>query len=228
MKYAFGICPLCKNLSFLQHEVCSQCLSALLEQRYSTCYPRFCPVCYAPQLHEQAICNHNNVALPIIRIMPYIDTTKRLVLSYKKTGIKRLSWTFAHIMIPYLRLIPGSVALVPIPCSKRRLYDFGWDHMKRVVSICGSLCSIPTLSLLKRTNLTSQKHLDRCDRLNAATEAYQVHAQLNARERRILDKTQVLIVCDDVMTTGASMHVCMRVLEQHFGKTIVGLCVAMD
>ncbi len=231
MHLAFGICPLCNQVSRLYDEVCLSCLEALHSHQYQRHSSYTCPRCFAPRLHEQAVCSHDTPPFPIVRIMPYIGVGKQLILSYKKTGIRRLSRTFASIMSPYVRRLEqehGPTALVPIPCSRTRIRDFGWDHMLVAARRCGDQIPIPVLPLLERTNITAQKMLTKDQRICAAKQAFQVRLSSKTKEREHLRQVRTLIVCDDVMTTGASMHACMHALKQSYSLQIIGLCLAMD
>jgi predicted amidophosphoribosyltransferase len=93
---------------------------------------------------------------------------------------------------------------------------------------CGDQIPIPVLPLLERTNITAQKMLTKDQRICAAKQAFQVRLSSKTKEREHLRQVRTLIVCDDVMTTGASMHACMHALKQSYSLQIIGLCLAMD
>ncbi len=117
---------------------------------------------------------------------------------------------------------------LPIPLTRHRLgergYNQAWELTKAIHRLAAGTmpANAPTLRhdvLMKVTDTTAQHHLDRHARLTNLRTAYAVHP--NAAHA--LAGKSVLLV-DDVMTTGATLHAAARTLL-HAGAASVSAVV---
>jgi len=94
----------------------------------------------------------------------------------------------------------------------------GYDQAALLSETVSQECGIPITNSIRRTkNTKTQTKLDEQKRRENVMNAFVVKAN------RIKDKSVLLI--DDVLTTGATMNECARVLKEAGAKTVYS-CVA--
>lgn len=109
-----------------------------------------------------------------------------------------------------------SVIIVPIPLSKKRYRERGYNQVERIARYAGE---IPVRSVLKRVRDTlPQTTLGKQARLKNMEGAF------IAKEP--LDAAYTYIVLDDVTTTGATLHAAVTALKAAGAETIIGLALA--
>lgn len=116
------------------------------------------------------------------------------------------------------------VALVPVPLHGLKRRERGYNQSDYVCRGISDLTGIPACAdLLKRTRYTgSQTHLHLDDRRKNVAEAFMV----NSRYRQRIGGKSVVVV-DDVMTTGATIGECGRVLRAAGAGSVLAVSVAI-
>jgi ComF family protein len=114
-------------------------------------------------------------------------------------------------------------AVVPVPLHPRRVRERAFDPVYALARVAARALGAPlAASTLVRTRpTTSQTGLDRAGRRRNVAGAFAAPA----RERARLHGTTLLLV-DDVVTTGATLHEAAGALRAAGAARIVGLCVA--
>ena len=109
--------------------------------------------------------------------------------------------------------------LLPVPASRRSLRERGFSpaaelarHLARVL---GLSCRTDIVS--RRQELVSQKFLGRQQRLSGAHDLY-------ACVRRV--EGQAIVLVDDVMTTGATLHGLSKVLKDAGARSVSAMVLA--
>jgi ComF family protein len=102
------------------------------------------------------------------------------------------------------RAFPPDAALVPVPASRLRLRQRGFDHADLLASELAKLILLPLQRPLKRDSAlaSGQRGLSRGDRLSG--RGLQLRAVHTAPPR--------VVLVDDVCTTGATLELCATVL----------------
>lgn len=101
---------------------------------------------------------------------------------------------------------PAVDALVAVPMSQQRLRERGFNHAQLMTNALSQHWQIPTWHGLVRTRHTlRQQSLDRLDRLDNLNNAFAVTDTPPAR----------LMIVDDVMTTGSTLHTLTTLLAHH-------------
>jgi ComF family protein len=112
--------------------------------------------------------------------------------------------------------------LVPIPLSKKRFRERGYNQVEKVVRSALTLlppCVSLSTTVLKRTRDTlPQTTLSRSKRLTNMQEAFSVTEDI--------DTNCTHIVVDDVITTGATMQAAIEALSAHGVTDCIGLSLA--
>lgn len=113
----------------------------------------------------------------------------------------------------------AQVLYIPIPLSKQRLKDRGFNQVERVLSCSSGIHYEQVLERVKET--VPQTLLGKNERLQNMVEAFAVPAHIT----RFSHTT--LIIVDDVVTTGATLEAAKRALAAHTDKNCSIICLAL-
>lgn len=113
--------------------------------------------------------------------------------------------------------------IVPVPLHRRRLAARGFNQSALIASKLAKLLSIPTdLDSLQRVkNIDPQVGMERDERIKNVKGAFAV---LPKRVQKISDRNILLI--DDVLTTGATVNECSKVLIKFGAESVRVLTIA--
>jgi len=185
-----------------------------------------CPVCGQVLLAEARYCidcSAQTWSFPSLDgLFSYQDPGAELLRLYKFGGLAALarSWATAAAV----RLIPAG-PLVPVPPLRRNLWRRGWDPVQSFTRALGRSTGLPVWKLLVRRSSLNQKTLDRSGRLENARRAY----TLPRSSARLLGRKtpKVVWLIDDVVTTGATVEACSRLLKDAGAAEVRVLCVGL-
>ncbi len=158
-----------------------------------------------------------------ISIFVYSDRTKKLIESFKYNGFKRVGKFFAQLMAHKIEnnklLFKKDAIIVPIPTSKARIRERGFDHTDFLANELATLTNLKykKLILSKNYKISQTKVKDRWE---------------NSKDRFVgiyipEYKNYQIILIDDVITTGATMISTIKVLNELGYNDIICLSVAM-
>ncbi len=115
--------------------------------------------------------------------------------------------------------------LTYIPRSRRAIRQYGVDQARQLAQRISLRCGIPMVALLRRMpgQDRPQKRMNAREREANAARSYGI---LPGEEISLRGKTVLLV--DDIVTTGASMASCTRLLRRMKAERIYGLSVLLD
>jgi ComF family protein len=185
--------------------LCDNCLNAL-PQCYETGFDR--PKIFAATFYEN-------------------DIVKNAIRRFKYHGVKSLAEPLAELIFTRCDLVnfttrPRLVVIIPIPLSKKRLKQRGYNQAELLAKSLSDKMSIRMISnvLYKIKETLSQVEIkDKEKRLENIKGAFAVK-----NPEIIKDKTVILV--DDIVTTGATLKEARRVLMEAGAKKVIGLVVA--
>lgn len=113
---------------------------------------------------------------------------------------------------------PADALLVPVPTATSRVRTRGHDHALTITRRLSQLTNVPYAQLLERTGQQRQTGKNRHDRLTQLIDAFKL--------RTPAPKDVHIVLVDDVVTTGATLDACARVLRKAGAKQISAVAFA--
>ena len=185
------LCVACHAALPWQGPACRRCALPLNQ-------PGLCGQCLQapPPLHEvSAVFDY---AFPLDRLLPRLKFHRDFAAGR----------VLAQCMVERLATLPRPDALVPIPLHRARLRSRGYDQALELARPVGRALSLPLLAnALQRSRTTTAQ-----SRLDADARQRNLRGAFVASNGGSLPAHVVLL--DDVMTTGATLHAAARVLHQ--------------
>lgn len=188
--------------------ICSDCL-----KRADKVGPPNCEKCGAETASQTDTCNecHDRSS--------HFDSAKQLFhfRGVIRVAVHRLKyrgeWGLAEILGQELSaLIPLADAITWVPMSERKVKDRGFDHARLLAEAAATAAGLPASALLERTRETlPQVGLDLKERRESPVRS------MNCR----LPPPQVVVVVDDVFTTGATGNEAARALRARGAEWVV-------
>lgn len=151
-------------------------------------------------------------------LFAYHEAPGELLRNYKGRGARPLGALWAAAAAS--RLEPRG-PLVPVPPLRRHLWSRGWDPVATFARQVGRQARLPVWAVLRRRPSAAQKSLDRGGRWTNAAQAYAL------RGGRRLKGTPVVWLVDDVVTTGATVEACCRLLRDAGVVEVRVLCLGL-
>ena len=157
--------------------------------------------------HEQQIYCAHHYQFPIDRV----------ILTYKYEQQLQYQNLLAQSLLD-LRL-PKVQAIVPMPISTQRLADRGYNQMLIIAKIMAKELKIPVWQPVIREVQHSQKGLSRIERMENIKDQFQIIATEKRKYKKVL-------IIDDVVTTGSSIHALTQALIELGCQQISSACIA--
>jgi len=183
-----------------------------------------CQICGQVLLAEAGRCTDCSVqewSFPEVDgLYGYQDPGGELLRLYKFGGQAELAEIWAESAAPRLHP-PGPI--VPVPPLRQNLWRRGWDPVATFSRALGKAARVPVWTVLTRRPSASQKILDRPGRQQNARRAYSL---AGFRGRRVRGTPLVWLI-DDVVTTGATVEACSRLLREAGAKEVRVFCLGL-
>ncbi|HLN23270.1 MAG TPA: ComF family protein [Patescibacteria group bacterium] len=139
----------------------------------------------------------------------YDDASKALVLRFKHADRVGAAVPYARWMARAgAELLTEADVIVPVPLHRWRLLQRRYNQAALLANALGRLSGVPAVpdALLRVRHTTSQGHLGRKERRRNVRGAFQMARLGSVAGRRVL-------LIDDVLTSGATIEECVRVLR---------------
>jgi len=142
--------------------------------------------------------------------MLYDEASKDLVLGFKHGDRTYLTRALGQWLCQAgQEFLPAADCLIPVPLHRHRLFQRRYNQAALLARVVGRLTHKPVLSqaLQRRRATPSQGHMNRAERQKNVHGAFGVNPRLSSQ---LTGKTVVLV--DDVLTTGATVEECAKIL----------------
>ncbi len=179
--------------------------------------PPMCACCGVPfeyEIGDAALCAACISEAPPYRkarsVLVFDEASKPLIHKLKFQDDTYLAEIFATWMHPYAEASSSEVDMVvPVPLNRWRLLSRRYNQSALLAQRCAQKSQIPFMpQVLVRTRRTQpQTGLSKKERDENVRGAFQVPAPMRA----MVENARILLV-DDVMTTGATIHACTNTL----------------
>jgi ComF family protein len=174
----------------------------------------FCAVCeqLAPGLAERVTLSDGT---PVVALGTYGGPLREAIRHLKYGNRPDLARPFGERLARAADagMLPPDAVFVPVPLHRKRLAERGYNQSALVAAVvAGRLGRKSTARALVRTRVTAeQANLLRADRLRNVAGAFETIATFHGRS---------VVLVDDVVTTGATVHACIRALESARNRVI--------
>lgn len=153
--------------------------------------------------------------------MVFIPPSDRLIHHYKYRKKTKLAHLFGRAMASLIHadhILKHADVITPVPLFWWKRLRRGYNQAALLSRIISEETGIRAQDILKRVkNTKTQTRLSESEREKNVMNAFTLHTNSI--------KNQNVILIDDVLTTGATMNECARVLKEH-GAAEVYSCVA--
>ena len=212
-------CPVCGDASdnHTHNPVCGSCWKGI--KRYSG---PACLICGLPLVSEYATYCESCIKAPqpfskIIYYGIYADALRKAIHLLKFKGIKRLARPIAELLseLP----IPDADGIVPVPLHSKKLRDREFNQTALIGRRLSRQARIPLLlDVLKKEKATlPQTDVTGKERLKNVKNTFTTGKSVTGLR---------LILVDDVITTGATVYECAKVLKEAGAASITVVALA--
>lgn len=185
-------------------------------------YKQLAHLLFPPSLDEQRLAALGESGLPwhyqqldqsTVSLLDYRDPTVTAAIHLAKFHHHPEALALlAQTLIQYLAKQPGPVAFVPIPLSKKRERERGYNQVNEIIKVAQKQCPAITYAplLIRIRHTVAQTSLNRSDRLTNLSGAFRLHP--SGHTARVPLQGARLILLDDVTTTGATLTAAREAL----------------
>ncbi len=206
--------------------MCTSCRQR--EMKMSSLFSQRCIVCQdeAPRGLTCFTCRDSTSLHGTLSAGPYQSLPLRRGISWLKfKGIKNVASELAYFLVPKLILIApieqlqAEAVIVPMPLSKQRLRQRGFNQSAEIARHLSELTHIPVASNLTRTRAThAQTQLPHELRKKNVEAAFEVAGSF--------PPAKYILLLDDVATTGSTLSSAAAALQASSSAQMWGLTVA--
>lgn len=184
-----------------------------------------CPLCFSSEFNRERqkcceSCRENpRKTKRIASVFDYEGPSATLVKQLKYGGQSYLAkGGGAYLAAQFLALDwPMPDLVVPMPMSRLRKLDRGYNQSELLAKSFAQIIDCPVSSVLKRKGGDfSQAGLDHDQRLRLKDDSFFVKDGDQLHDK-------ILLLIDDVMTTGTSLHCCAKALSPFFPGAVYAL-----
>lgn len=208
-------------LSFAPEYLCEKCAAEIpifLEIR--------CPHCLKiyPDFAKRAVCPEHRQTTSLDGLLAttfYEGKAKVLLHFFKYQGVREIASVIANYMaktlFPWEQRL-NEFTLTPIPLSKQRLKERGYNQAELIALALSVRFSLPIVHCLKKTRETKSqaKTQNISERLTNLTDCFEAtHPPEN------------VLLIDDVRTTGTTLEEAAKALKQAGAKRVFALVFAI-
>jgi competence protein ComFC len=220
------ICTICSASVSSDEYLCEEC-----HAKVPRIAPPFCATCSEPFSGAMtgsftcANCAHRKIYFEsAVAVYRSRSIVRHVVHKFKYGGeiyLRHIVARWLHAAFDDARLRDRSFDLiVPVPLHPTRQRERGFNQAALLADLLGKQRSIQCSAALERVRYTTTQTLfDRAERMENLRNAFRLRKNMNVRQLRVL-------LIDDVLTTGATLSECARVLRQAGASSVYAATAA--
>ena len=158
---------------------------------------------------------------------------RQIIYEYKYRFIKDLADPVSQLMINFLQTNKPTnwqadqLIIIPVPLHPRRFAWRGFNQAEVLAKKIGDCSNAPcdnNILIRRRYALPQREIADQKTRIKNIAAAFALSPKLNLADNLV--KNKIIILVDDVCTTGSTLEDCARALKPLSPKEIWGLVIA--
>lgn len=210
-------CDLC-GIEIFSGNLCADCLKKVTFNDGTVC-----PVCGRKTFRPE-ICLECKANAPIydraVSAIVYENSGVALISRFKQ-GRAYLAEYFSDLISKKLNTFEDFDCIVCVPMTDKALKRRGYNQTEKLAKALSKRVNKPFLSgaLSKKRDTYAQKGLSRRDRVKNLESSFKVEIEEDLKDK-------IVLVIDDVLTTGATLDEISRVLKSAGAKKVYAATVA--
>lgn len=218
-------CIICDNYSS-SYELCNECWS-----NCSFITKPYCFICSHPFAYEtdpKAICGACVATKPkydrAIALLKYDHHSKKIIHKFKYQDQLHILNYLTNLMLNMGKeLIEQSDIIIPVPMHKYKLLKRGYNQAALLAMNLAKITKLKYLpqALTKLENSTPQAGLKKEERAKNIKHSFELNEKFTADL-----KGKNILLIDDVITTGATISECTKILKKAKPSKVYVLAVA--
>lgn len=201
------ICEKClKVLPFITEKVCAHCGVQLINEG------NYCKICKGK----------NFVIDRAVSPFIYQDVIRKLIKDLKYNNAKYVSISLGKFMADhFVKTKMFAQMIIPVPLCNKRLKERGYNQAKLLADRISENINIPVVDniLIRNKETPTQTKLNFTNRRQNMVDAFEV---INKSEV----KDKVVLLVDDIYTTGATANECAKTLKNAGAKIVYVITAA--
>lgn len=205
-----------KLLNLIYPNVCEFCGKKINSNTYT------CTNCLSILKYYKERIVNGDYSDYILSLYEYNGLIKNMIWRFKFRNDKQLGKVFAELIANKLEELNIDFdVIIPVPISFSRFLERGYNQCEEITKYISKLTQKESNSkvLLKTKNNKRQSELHINDRKNNVIGVYKVKSKNKIKGKMIL-------LLDDVYTTGATLNECSRVLKNAGASKIIAVTIA--
>ena len=215
-----AFCPTCDlRWSSSKSETCNECFKSALE---CICMPKKLSKAGALCLRKLVFYNKNKQNEAQSRIIYFLKRNKnRRAADFIAKELSGAIKKEADIL--EISDMSEQMIITWVPRTRKAKAEYGFDQSELVCKAIENLLGIPCVPLLiRKRGGREQKTLNRNERIKNAQNRFMVNSRITMPE------SKVVLLFDDVVTTGASMSECVTLLRKNGVRAVICLTIAKN
>jgi ComF family protein len=219
-------CPTCQKINLEKNGLCQECWNKVLILKKPAC-----DICFYPFNDDEfdgTICPNCIKERPVFTkarsVFGYDDLIKTVIFNFKYNDKTSNANFFSDLMVNACKDIIDYVdIIIPVPLHPKRLRKRKYNQASLLANGLGKRTNKIVMHeiLQRKINTRPQVGLLGKERLKNVKDAFCVNEKF---QNEIRGKNILLI--DDVMTTGATLNNCAKILLKHSAKDVYVATVA--
>ncbi len=167
-------------------------------------------------------------SLPLISTVravgPYEGALRDIIHALKYDGRRTIAPRLSRLMADHAdEVLAGADLVIPVPLHRRRHRERGFNQAADLARGLG----LPVVRALRRTRSTRpQVDLPAFDRHRNVRDAFEVTCRSRPGSWASQLENRVVVLVDDVTTTGATLEACARVVKRAGAREVRALTAA--